>query len=65
MEVWDRLSDIFQDNQNSRAVTLEHDFSTTCMEDFPNVSAYWQRLKMLSDQLKKVGAPVSNHRLVL
>ncbi|XP_019460099.1 PREDICTED: uncharacterized protein LOC109359859 [Lupinus angustifolius] len=65
MEAWDRLRDIFQDNQHSRAVTLEQDFSTTRMEDFPNASAYCQRLKMLSDQLKNVGAPVSNQRLVL
>jgi len=35
------------------------------MEDFPNVSAYCQRLKQLSDQLKNVGAPVNSHRLVL
>jgi hypothetical protein len=35
------------------------------MEDFSNVSAYCQRLKQLSDQLKNVGAPVTEHRLVL
>ncbi|XP_048496492.1 uncharacterized protein LOC125495732 [Beta vulgaris subsp. vulgaris] len=35
------------------------------MEDFPNASAYCQRLKMLADQLKNVGAPVTNNRLVL
>nr|XP_007159312.1 hypothetical protein PHAVU_002G227500g [Phaseolus vulgaris]ESW31306.1 hypothetical protein PHAVU_002G227500g [Phaseolus vulgaris] len=35
------------------------------MEDFANVSAYCQRLKMLSDQLRNVGSPVNNHRLVL
>lgn len=32
---------------------------------FPTASAYCQRLKTLSDQLKNVGAPVSNQRLVL
>ncbi|XP_057455075.1 uncharacterized protein LOC130746460 [Lotus japonicus] len=35
------------------------------MEDFPNVSAYCQRLKHISDQLRNVGAPVSDHRLIL
>ncbi|MCI49073.1 polynucleotidyl transferase, partial [Trifolium medium] len=35
------------------------------MKDFPNVSAYFQRLKLLSDQLRNVGSPVNNHRLVL
>lgn len=65
MAAWNRLADIFEDNQNSRVVALEQDFSSTRMEDFPNVSAYCQRLKQLSDQLKNVGAPVSSHRLVL
>ncbi|CAL0335107.1 unnamed protein product [Lupinus luteus] len=65
MEAWDWLQEIFQDNQHSRAVTLKQDFSTTRMEDFPNASAYYQQVKMLSDQLKNVGAPVYNQRLVL
>ncbi|XP_058762377.1 uncharacterized protein LOC131635756 [Vicia villosa] len=65
MEAWNRLENIFQDNQNARAVTLEQEFSNTRMEDFLNVSAYCQRLKMLSDQLRNVGSSVNNHRLVL
>jgi len=35
------------------------------MEDFPNVSAYYQCLKMLYDQLRNVGSAINNHRLVL
>ncbi|KAJ8554439.1 hypothetical protein K7X08_025117 [Anisodus acutangulus] len=35
------------------------------MEDFPNVSAYYKRLKELADQLRNVGAPVLNDCLVL
>ncbi|XP_048498282.1 uncharacterized protein LOC125496766 [Beta vulgaris subsp. vulgaris] len=62
---WERLRDIFQDNKHSRAVTLEQEFSNTSMEDFTNVSSYCQRLKLLADQLKSVGAPVTNNRLVL
>ncbi|GAU10888.1 hypothetical protein TSUD_424610, partial [Trifolium subterraneum] len=65
MAAWTRLAGLFEDNQNSRVVALEQDFSSTRMEDFPNVSAYCQRLKQLSDQLKNVGAPVSEQRLVL
>jgi hypothetical protein len=65
MEAWNRLADIFQDNQNARAVTLEQEFSNTRMEDFPNVSIYCEHLKMLFDQLMNVGSPVNNHRLVL
>lgn len=65
MEAWNRLRDIFQDNKNSCIVTLEAEFSNTKMENFPNVSAYCQRLKSLADQLKNVGAPVSESRLVI
>ncbi|XP_060186346.1 uncharacterized protein LOC132615768 [Lycium barbarum] len=65
MEAWDRLRDIFQDNQHSRAVALEQDFTTVSMEHFPNASAYCQRLKSLADQLKNVGASVSDSRMVL
>jgi len=57
---WNRLRDIFQDNKSSRAVALEHEFSHT-NKDFRNASAYCQRLKILSDQLKNVSAPVSNN----
>ncbi|XP_021743986.1 keratin, type I cytoskeletal 9-like [Chenopodium quinoa] len=65
MEASDRLKEIFQDNKKSHVVTLEHEFSNTQMEDFPNASAYCQRLKSLSDQLKNVRAPIDNNRLVL
>lgn len=35
------------------------------MAYFPNTTLYCQKIKMLADQLTNVGAPVSNHRLVL
>ncbi|XP_047151379.1 uncharacterized protein LOC124823246 [Vigna umbellata] len=65
MEAWNRLRDKFQDNKYSRVVTLEHDFTHTDMANFPNVFAYCQHLKSLSNQLKNVGSPVDNNRLVL
>ncbi|XP_039039601.1 uncharacterized protein LOC120177569 [Hibiscus syriacus] len=65
MTLWNHLRDLFQDNDNSRAVSLEHEFNNTYLKDFSWVSAYCQYLKTLSDQLKNVGAPVSNNRLVL
>ena len=64
-EAWQRLRDIFQDNKSSRTVTLEQEFSTTTMEDFPSASAYCQRLKMMADQLKNVGALVYNNCVAL
>ncbi|GAA0185125.1 hypothetical protein LIER_32413 [Lithospermum erythrorhizon] len=54
-----------KDDEGSRAVTLEQDFSSTNLADFPSVSAYCQRLKNLANQLKNVGAPVPENRLVL
>ncbi|XP_074291485.1 uncharacterized protein LOC141618288 [Silene latifolia] len=65
MECWTRIKNIFQDNEYSRAVTLEQEFSATSMADFTSVSAYCQRMKALADQLKNVGSPFSNNRLVL
>ncbi|XP_047306419.1 uncharacterized protein LOC124909829 [Impatiens glandulifera] len=64
-QAWTWLHGIFQDNRHSRVVSLKQKFSTTIMIDFPGVSAYCQRLKVLADQLKCVGSPVSNDRLVL
>ncbi|XP_010672575.1 uncharacterized protein LOC104889128 [Beta vulgaris subsp. vulgaris] len=49
MEAWNRLRDIFQDNEISRVVALEQEFSSTTMAEFPNVAAYCQRLKSLAD----------------
>ncbi|XP_055822144.1 uncharacterized protein LOC129890667 [Solanum dulcamara] len=65
MEAWNFLCDIFQDNKHSRVVTLEYDFTHVNMADFSNVSAYFQHLKYLADQLKNVGSPIANDRLVL
>uniref|UniRef100_A0A3Q7J8R6 Integrase catalytic domain-containing protein n=1 Tax=Solanum lycopersicum TaxID=4081 RepID=A0A3Q7J8R6_SOLLC len=62
---WDRLRDIFQDNQHSRALSLEQEFSTTSMENSPNASSYCQHLKSLADELKNVRALVSDSRMVL
>lgn len=59
------LASIFQDNQNSHVVALEHDFFSTCMNNFLSVFAYFQRLKQIFDQLVNVGAHVNNHHLVL
>ncbi|KAL9232229.1 hypothetical protein vseg_007362 [Gypsophila vaccaria] len=64
-KAWDRLKDIFNDNQNFRAVMLEQQFTNIHMDNYPNVSSYCQALKMIADQLANVGSPVSKTRLVL
>ncbi|KAI5661558.1 hypothetical protein M9H77_20881 [Catharanthus roseus] len=57
----DRLRALFQDNEHSRAIALEEEFTSTYLRNFSSVSTYCQHLV---DQLKNVRALVSNHRLV-
>ncbi|GKA97624.1 retrovirus-related pol polyprotein from transposon TNT 1-94, partial [Tanacetum coccineum] len=64
-QAWDRLKSIFQDNKHSRALYLEQQFTNLRLDNFSNVFAYCQELKVLADQLSNVGSPVSNDRLVL
>jgi len=61
----ERLENIFQDNKASCVVHLENQFTRVHLDDFPNISAYYQELKMIADRLSNVGSPVSNQRLVL
>ncbi|XP_071714844.1 uncharacterized protein [Rutidosis leptorrhynchoides] len=55
----------FQDNKNSRAVHLQHQFANTRIDNFPDASSYCQELKNLADQLGNVGAAIEEDRLVL
>ncbi|XP_071687902.1 uncharacterized protein [Rutidosis leptorrhynchoides] len=64
-KAWERLRTIFQDDEHSRALYLNAQFTNLRMENFPNMSAYCQELKNLSDQLSNVGETVNNSRLVL
>ncbi|XP_071727382.1 uncharacterized protein [Rutidosis leptorrhynchoides] len=64
-QAWDRLQSIFQDNKGSRAVALEHKFTNLKLENFPNVSAYCQEVKMLAAQMNNVGLDVTDQRMVL
>ncbi|XP_021979958.1 uncharacterized protein LOC110876086 [Helianthus annuus] len=64
-QAWTTLENLFQDNKSSRALQLHHRFNTTRLENFANVSAYCQELKVISDQLASVGHPVDNDALVL
>ncbi|XP_076939076.1 uncharacterized protein LOC143607560 [Bidens hawaiensis] len=62
---WKALGDIFTDNKASQAIHLKNKFATTRLDNFPNMSAYCQELKVLADQLANVDAPVSDDDLVL
>jgi len=43
----------------------KNSLTLACVKDFPNIFAYCQRFKMLSDELRNVGSPIHNHRLDL
>lgn len=65
LDAWNRLAELFQDNKGAQAVHLENEFFHVDLNDFPNTSAYCQRIKMLADQLGNVGGPVTNQRMLL
>ncbi|KAK9070010.1 hypothetical protein SSX86_010408 [Deinandra increscens subsp. villosa] len=62
---WKALKDVFGDNENARALELEHRFVSIKLDNFADISAYCQELKEISDQLANVNAPVSEQRMVL
>jgi uncharacterized membrane protein YgcG len=64
-QVWKNVAALFHDNQNSRAMYLNKEFTNTSLADFSTTNAYCNRLKSLADQLANVGALVSDHSLVL
>ncbi|KAL9232571.1 hypothetical protein vseg_007670 [Gypsophila vaccaria] len=64
-QAWDRVKGIFLNNKGARAASLETEFINLTLENMPSFDAYCQRLRELTSQLKDVGAPVSDQRLVL
>ncbi|XP_076931866.1 uncharacterized protein LOC143597166 [Bidens hawaiensis] len=62
---WKALAYIFTENKSSRAMHLKNKFATTRLENFPNMNAYCQELKVLADQLANVDNPVEDDDLVV
>lgn len=62
---WDRIKTIFLNNKNSRAATLEPDFTTLTLSSCSSMEEYCQKLKDLADQLTDVDHHVTESRLVL
>ncbi|XBI13682.1 hypothetical protein VPH35_140390 [Triticum aestivum] len=63
-EAWMLITNLFLDNQMTRAVYLEAEFRGLVQGDL-SITAYCHRLKALSDALSDVGTPVSDQTLVL
>ncbi|XP_056698637.1 uncharacterized protein [Spinacia oleracea] len=64
-DAWNRLVRLFQGNKSARALYLDTQFTNTKLDQFSGVKPYCTRLKVLSDNLRNVGAPVSEDRMVL
>ncbi|KAL9226378.1 hypothetical protein vseg_002200 [Gypsophila vaccaria] len=62
---WNRVKNIFLNNKGARAASLESEFHSLKLGNFPSFDAYCQRLRELSGQLKDVDAEVTYQRLVL
>nr|XP_051207432.1 uncharacterized protein LOC127323307 [Lolium perenne] len=63
-EAWALITNLFLDNQMTRAVYLEAEFRAVVQGDL-SITAYCHRLKSLSDALRDVGTPVTDQALVL
>ncbi|XP_021850143.1 uncharacterized protein [Spinacia oleracea] len=59
LDIWNRLSKIFQDNKSTRVVLLENQFGNNPMSNFASLDEYCQALKTFSDQLTALDHPVS------
>ncbi|XP_022013908.1 uncharacterized protein LOC110913379 [Helianthus annuus] len=64
-DAWTTLASLFNDNKAARALHLTHKLTTTRPENFPNMSAYYEAVKTIADELSNVDCPLDNHRLVL
>ncbi|XP_071712692.1 uncharacterized protein [Rutidosis leptorrhynchoides] len=62
---WDRIKGVFQDNKNSRAIHLQHKFTNIRLDDYPNISAYCQEIKLISDQLATVAPALEENAIML
>ncbi|XP_076905708.1 uncharacterized protein LOC143561533 [Bidens hawaiensis] len=62
---WTALESLFNDNKATRAVYLKTKFANTRLDNFANMHAYCQELKVISDQLANVDAPVTEEDLVI
>ncbi|XP_071708413.1 uncharacterized protein [Rutidosis leptorrhynchoides] len=64
-KIWERIKSIFNDNQSSHVVHLQQKFNNIRLDNFPNVSAYYQEQKVLADQHTNVGPALKDDCIVL
>ncbi|XP_022007705.1 uncharacterized protein LOC110906963 [Helianthus annuus] len=64
-KAWTTIANIFQDNKATCTIDLNNKFANTHQDQFPNMSAYCQALKVIFDQLTNPGSPVTDEQFVL
>ncbi|KAJ0828852.1 hypothetical protein HanRHA438_Chr17g0841921 [Helianthus annuus] len=64
-DAWTALANLFQDNKATQTIDLNNKFASTRLDQFPNMSAYCQVMKVIFDQLQNVGSPITDEQLVL
>ncbi|XP_076950184.1 uncharacterized protein LOC143623082 [Bidens hawaiensis] len=63
-EAWTTLETLFQDNKSSRAIYLTQKLNNTRLDNFENMAAYCQEVKVICDQLANVEAPLTDAKMV-
>lgn len=63
-DLWERITELFTTNRNSRVVYLCHEFHSIVQGDL-SITEYMQKIKVLADALRDTGSPVRDDKLVL
>ncbi|XP_076928415.1 uncharacterized protein LOC143592364 [Bidens hawaiensis] len=64
-EAWIRVKTLFLNNKGPRAMALQHELTNITLASMPNLEAYCQKIRELSDQLAAVDCPLSNTQRIL
>ncbi|XP_021991916.1 uncharacterized protein LOC110888713 [Helianthus annuus] len=64
-DAWVKIQEIFINNKQARAVTLETKFTNTTLQSCSSFDDYCQTLKDIAEQLRDVDQPVTESRLVI
>ncbi|XP_021984931.1 uncharacterized protein LOC110880787 [Helianthus annuus] len=62
-DAWTTITNIFQDNKATCTIDLNKKFANTHLDQFPNMSAYCQALKVIFDQLSNLDSLVRMNNL--
>ncbi|XP_076947501.1 uncharacterized protein LOC143619455 [Bidens hawaiensis] len=64
-EAWERVKNLFLNNKGSRTATLQHELTNLTLSAMPDLEAYCQRIRELSDQLTTVDCLINNTQRII